>query len=99
MLWIDAARSLAEVVDLKPFWNRAVEKLPTKPVGAKMFAVPLEFPVSVLIPSRQPKPASQTGIDVNLLSKTRRKRVKLNTFNIHTLMVVERPPWGLFFYE
>lgn len=84
MHWIHALFISAKMIALQMVRNWTKEKLPNETMGIFLDAVSHGIsPVSIAMSSASPHPATRPSFEVNLFSKTRRQRVKINTFHIH----------------
>src|ERR1700740_409701 len=73
-----------KMVALKMFWNWSKEEFISKAVSILLVSVRHGIAsISSAMTSGSPKPAARSSFDGNLLSKTRRERVKINTFHSH----------------
>jgi hypothetical protein len=84
MSWVHAFLIPAKVIALKMLGNCPKKEFVRKTVSIFLEAMGYRVtPVSVTVRSSSPHPAPGTTFNRNLLSKTRRQRVKINTFHIH----------------
>jgi len=95
--WVHASSIAAAMIYLKTLWDKAKEKLVGKAVRVHFLGMGRRIAtVASSMSASDPGPATRLAVYKNLLSKTLRQSVKLNSQ--HTTLMIAQPglSWGIF---